>query len=498
MKVSDIWGGGMSLKGVVLTALISLAVGLGISASLDWLPAGRSVNFMGDAGTPESRTSAGLADFVNLAKKAKPIVVNISTTQVSEGRGSPQEFGSPFGEEDPFNDFWRRFFGGPLPRGPQRQRSLGSGFIIDGDGSILTNNHVVENASKIVVKLSDDQEYEAKVIGRDQETDIGIIKINATTRLPAAGLGDSDKLEVGEWVVAIGNPFGLDSTVTSGIVSAKGRHIGQGPYDNFIQTDASINPGNSGGPLINLRGEVIGNNTAIFSRTGGNIAIGLAIPINLVKELLPQFRGKGKVTRGYLGVLIQKVTPEIGESLGMEKSYGALVANVSKDGPADKAGVKVGDVIVDFDGKEVKDSGDLPIIVARTPVDKKVRMKVLRDKKEITLNVAVGELKEEEVVAAAPEKGELGLTVQRLTPQMAESLGLEKSEGVVVTSVEAGSAGDEAGIRRGDIILEVDRKAVRNVDEYKKAIAGARKGRGVLFLVRRGDSTIFLALKPQR
>ena len=358
--------------------------------------------------------------------------------------------------------------------------------------------HVVENASKIVVKLSNDQEYEAKVIGRDQKTDIAIIKINATTSLPVAGLGDSDKLEVGEWVVAIGNPFGLDSTVTSGIVSAKGRHIGQGPYDNFIQTDASINPGNSGGPLINLRGEVIGINTAIFSRTGGNIGIGFAIPINLVKELLPQLRGKGKVTRGYLGVLIQKVTPEIGESLGMEKSYGALVANVSKDGPADKAGVKVGDVIVEFDGKEVKDSGDLPIIVARTPVDKKVRMKVLRDKKEIALSVAVGELKEEEVVAAVPEKGELGLTVQRLTPQMAESLGLEKSEGVVITSVEAGSAGDEAGIRRGDIILEVDRKAVRNVDEYKKAVAGSRKGRGVLFLVRRGDSTIFLALKPQR
>ena len=500
MKLSDIWGSGVSFKGVVLTALISLAVGLGISASLDWLAPGRAVNFMGDAGTPESRTSAGLPDFVNLAKKVKPLVVNISTTQVSEGRGSPQEFGSPFGggEEDPFNDFWRRFFGGPQPRGPQRQRSLGSGFIIDGDGSILTNNHVVENASKIVVKLSDDQEYEAKVIGRDPITDIAIIKINATTSLPAAGLGDSDKLEVGEWVVAIGNPFGLDSTVTSGIVSAKGRHIGQGPYDNFIQTDASINPGNSGGPLINLRGEVIGINTAIFSRTGGNIGIGFAIPINLVKELLPQLRGKGKVTRGYLGVLIQKVTPEIGESLGMEKSYGALVANISKDGPADKAGVKVGDVIVEFDGKEVKDSGDLPIIVARTPVDKKVRMKVLRDKKEIALSVAVGELKEEEVVAAVPEKGELGLTVQRLTPQMAESLGLEKSEGVVITSVEAGSAGDEAGIRRGDIVLEVDRKAVRNVDEYKKAIAGSRKGRGVLFLVRRGDSTIFLALKPQR
>jgi len=502
MSLKKVWDGKVSLKGVSLIALVSLMIGLGISGSLDWLAPSRAVNFMGDAGNSESRQPGGLPDFVNLAKKLKPMVVNISTTQVSEGRGS-QEFGSPFGgggEEDPFNDFWKRFFGGPAPRGPQRQRSLGSGFIIDADGSILTNNHVVENASKIVVKLAgDEQDYEAKVIGRDAKTDIAVIKINAKINLAAASLGDSDGLEVGEWVMAIGNPFGLDGTVTSGIVSAKGRHnITQGPYDNFIQTDASINPGNSGGPLINLRGEVIGINTAIFSRSGGNIGIGFAIPINLVKELLPQLRGKGKVTRGYLGVLIQKVTPEIAESLGMDKGYGALVANVSKDGPAEKAGVKVGDVIVEFDGNPVKDSGDLPIIVARTPVEKKARMKVLRDKKEIILNVAVGELKDEEVVASAPEKGELGLTVQRLTPQMAESLGLEKSEGVVVSAVEPGSAAEEAGIRRGDVILEVDRKGVRNLDEYKKAIAGVRKGRGVLFLVRRGESTLFLALKPQR
>jgi serine protease Do len=497
MNLKRIWSGRVSFKGVMLVALVSLVVGLGISGSLDWLAPSRAVNLMGEAGDVDSRPNQ-LPDFVVLAKKLKPLVVNISTTQVGEGRGS-HEFSSPFGDEDPFNDFWRRFFGGPAPRGPQRQRSLGSGFIIDGDGSILTNNHVVENAQKIVVKLgADDQEYEAKVIGRDPKTDIAVIKINAKTNLPAATLGDSDRLEVGEWVVAIGNPFGLDSTVTSGIVSAKGRHIGQGPYDNFIQTDASINPGNSGGPLINLRGEVIGINTAIFSRTGGNMGIGFAIPINLVKEVLPQLRGKGKVTRGFLGVLIQKVTPEIAESLGMDKGNGALVANVTKDGPADKAGVKVGDVIIEFDGKEVKDSSDLPIIVARTPVDRRARMKVLRDKKEITLTVSVGELKDAEVVASAPEKGELGLTVQRLTPQMAESLGLDKSEGVVVTAIEPGSAADEAGIRRGDVIVEVDRKLVRNLDEYKKAVAAIRKGRGVLFLVRRGDSTLFLALKPQR
>jgi serine protease Do len=498
MEPESKWGGSVSLKGAILVALVSLVVGLGISGSLDWLAPSRAVNFLGDAGSPDARSSAGLPDFVTLAKKMRPLVVNISTTQVSSDRGGGQEFGSPFGEDDQFNDFWRRFFGGPTPRGPQRQRSLGSGFIIDGDGSILTNNHVVENATKIVVKLSDDQEYEAKVIGRDAKTDIAVIKISAKSSLPAANFGDSDNLEVGEWVVAIGNPFGLDSTVTSGIVSAKGRHIGQGPYDNFIQTDASINPGNSGGPLINLRGEIVGINTAIFSRTGGNMGIGFAIPINLVKELLPQLRGKGKVTRGFLGVLIQKVTPEIADSLGLEKAQGALVANVSKDGPADKAGIKVGDVIIEFDGKEVKDSGDLPIIVARTAVDKKVRMKVVREKKEVVLSVAVGELKDEEVVASAPEKGELGLTVQRLTPQMAESLGLEKSEGVVVSAVEPGSAADEAGIRRGDVLMEIDRRPIRNLDEYRKSVAAIKKGKGVLFLVRRGESTLFLALKPQR
>ncbi|MSP40664.1 MAG: DegQ family serine endoprotease [Deltaproteobacteria bacterium] len=504
MSLKKVWDGKVSLKSVSLVAVVSLMIGLGISGSLDWLSPSRAVNFMGDAGNGDSRLSGGLPDFVSLAKKLKPVVVNISTTQASEGRGGSQEFSNPFGggEEDHFNDFWKRFFGGPERRGPQQrqQRSLGSGFIIDSDGSILTNNHVVENASKIVVKLAgDEQDYEAKVIGRDAKTDIAVIKINVKTNLVAANLGDSERLEVGEWVMAIGNPFGLDGTVTSGIVSAKGRHnITQGPYDNFIQTDASINPGNSGGPLINLRGEVIGINTAIVSRSGGNIGIGFAIPINLVKELLPQLRGKGKVTRGYLGVLIQKVTPEIAESLGMEKGYGALVANVAKDGPAEKAGVKVGDVIVEFDGNPVKDSGDLPIIVARTAVEKKARMKVLRDKKEIVLNVAVGELKDEEVVAAVPEKGELGLTVQRLTPQMAESLGLEKSDGVVVSAIEPGSAAEESGIRRGDVILEVDRKAVRTLDEYKKAVAGVRKGPSVLFLVRRGESTLFLAVKPRR
>ncbi len=484
---------------VVPVVLISALIGFVAIAGPNFSARGNSLNLANaakEAAPAVSSRPQELPDFVSLAKKLGPAVVNISTTQVGEGGG--QESGGRFGEEDPFGDFWRRFFGGQMPRGPYRQKSLGSGFIIDRDGSILTNNHVVDNAQKIVVRLADNQEYEAKVVGKDSKTDIAIIKINARANLPVAALGDSDRLEVGEWVMAIGNPFGLDNTVTSGIVSAKGRHIGQGPYDNFIQTDASINPGNSGGPLINLRGEVVGINTAIFSRSGGNIGIGFATPINLVKELLPQLKGKGKVTRGYLGVLIQKVTPEIAESLGMQRARGALVANVSKDGAAERAGVKVGDVIVEFDGKEINDSSDLPILVARTAVDKRVSMKVLRDKKEVTLTAVVGELKEEEVAASAPEKGELGLTVQRVTPQIAESLGLQKAEGLVVTAVEPGSAADEAGLHRGDVILEIDRKPVRTVADFRKAIGATGKGKGVLFLVRRGESTLFMAIKPQR
>jgi serine protease Do len=468
-----------------------------IGAGLD-LTANQSALGQVKENTPSAALAPqGLPAFVPLVKKMRPVVVHISTTQVGESGGPALE--NPLGEEDPFGDFWRKFFGNPPgPRGPYRQRGLGSGFVIDRDGTILTNNHVVDNAQKITVRLADDREYEAKVVGKDPKTDIAIIKIDGQRNLAVATLGDSDRLEVGEWVMAIGNPFGLDNTVTSGIVSAKGRRIGQGPYDNFIQTDASINPGNSGGPLINLRGEVVGINSAIFSQSGGNIGIGFAIPINLVKELLPQLRGKGKVTRGYLGVSIQKVTPEIAESLGLEKASGALVAGVMKDGPAERAGVKVGDVVVEFDGREVKDSSDLPLLVARTAVDKRVRLKVLRDKAEVALSAVVGELKEEELVASAPEKGGLGLSVQQVTPQLAESLGLERAEGVAVTAVEPGSPAEQAGLRRGDVILEIERKAMRNLQDYRNVVAAIKKGRGVLFLVRRGERTLFLALKPSR
>jgi len=459
----------------------------------DLLSCGEAQESVGQAEVTSSLGAQEFDDFTELARKVSPAVIHISTIRV--GDAGPL-FRAPFGGEDPFSEFWKRFFGAPLPyRDLFRPRGFGSGFIIDPEGFILTNNHVVENARKIVVKLSDKREMEARVIGADPKTDIALIKIDAKGSLPAAPLGDSGMLEVGEWVLAIGNPFGLDLTVTSGIVSAKGRNIGAGRYDNFIQTDASIDPGNSGGPLVNMEGEVVGVNTTILSRSGGNIGIGFAIPINQVKELLPQLKEKGMVVRGWLGVAIQRVSPAIAESLGLEGARGALVASVSKGGPAEHGGVKVGDVITEFDEKVIKDSNDLPRMVASKPVGKEVQLKVIRDGKEVALAVTIGEQKGEEVVASAKSEKNLGLKVQKLTPEVAANLGLGRAEGVIITSVRPGSPGWEGGLRRGDVILEIDRKPIRNFSDYQKVVADIKKGKGVLLLVRRGEISIFLVLK---
>ena len=444
-----------------------------------------------NAGTASKQTV--LPDFVTLAEKLGPVVVNISTTQIIK------EAPAPFEREDPLAEFWRRFFGENYP--PDfRQQGLGSGFIIERDGTILTNNHVIENAQKIVVRLSnDDREFTAKVIVSDEKTDLAVIKIDARADLPVAPLGDSDRLKVGEWIVAMGSPFGLRNTITAGIVSAKSRQIGAGPYDDFIQTDASINPGNSGGPLVNMQGEVVGINTAIFSRTGVNIGIGFAIPINLVKELLPELKTKGKVTRGWLGVSIQRVTPEIAESLAMVTTGGALVANVASGSPAERAGIKVRDVIVEYGGKPIKESSELPLMVARTHVGTRVNITVLRDKRAVPLTVTITELKDEEVVASAPEKErDFGLTVQNVTPEIAQALGLKRAQGVVIAAVERGSAADDAGLRRSDIILEVDRETIRNLADYRRAIAGLKKGEPSLFFVQRGQTTSFVVLRVPR
>ena len=485
-------GGGRRAGAVVL----ALALGAGAAVVA---PASA---FFGSS-TPETSPpppTVTLPDFRTLVERVSPAVVNISTK--STPHGPSMEGGIP-GAPDPFGEYFgpfERFFGPPQGR-PHKQRSLGSGFVIDNHGFILTNNHVVENADEIMVKLSDGKEFKAKVVGRDAKTDLALIEIDGGHGLATVPVGNSDDLHVGDWVLAIGNPFGLDNTVTAGIVSAIGRKIDQGPYDNFIQTDAAINPGNSGGPLLNTRGEVVGINTAIFSRSGGNIGIGFAIPINLANEIVPQLKAKGKVTRGWLGVMIQRITPELAESLGVEGTSGALVSEVVPDGPAAKAGIKQGDIIVEYDGTPVKDSTDLPRLVARTGVGKEVSVKVRRGDEQENLNVTVGELDEGEHGEAGGGGGasseQLGLGVQTLTPEIAENLGLDRSlRGVVVTEVEPDGPAAEAGLRRGDVIAEVNRRPVHNASQYEKAVKASGKGKSVLFLVRRGDNTIFLAIRP--
>ena len=444
--------------------------------------------------------------FVEIAKKQNPAVVNVSTKAKAETahknfrvpRPGPGENKSP----DPFRDFYDRFFGERPNQRPKR--GMGSGFVIDKEGHILTNYHVIEGAGEIVVILDDngtEKEYTATLVGSDPKTDIALIKINRESGdnkdFPFLRLGSSENLEVGEWVVAIGNPFGLSHTVTVGVVSALGRSIGAGPYDEFIQTDASINPGNSGGPLINIEGDVIGINTAIISgNTGGNVGIGFAIPIDIAKGILKDLRERGTVTRGWLGVMIQKITPDLAKSFGLSQSEGALVGDVIPDGPAAKGGVKRGDVIVMFDGQQVKDMEDLPKIVAATRPNSVVDVEVIRDGSRMTLSVSI-ELLEDSQETVVAKADPLGLQVQDITEGLAQSLKLESVEGVLVSDVTAGNAAAEAGIRRGDVISEMNRSIVKDMRDYQNLMASVQKGSSVLFLVKRGGSTIYIAVKVE-
>ena len=343
-----------------------------------------------DLGGTTSRTAALSAqrgpDFVSLVKKLQPTVVNVSVSTVP-----PVLQPGAQGQDDSADDLMEKFFGVPPPAALTPQRQQGSGFIIGSDGIIVTNAHVVENAKKIIVKLNDKREFEARVIGKDLPTDIAVLKIPANETLPTIRLGDSDQVEVGEWVMAVGNPFGLENSVSSGIVSGKGRHIGE-TYDRLIQTDAPLNPGSSGGPLINLNGQVVGVNKAIVSETGGSIGISFATPINSVKEILPQLQTTGKVTRGWAGLAIQEMNSALADTLGVKKRGGALVAGIVKGGPADRGGVKLGDVITEFDGKTVSDALDLPIWIARTPLGKQVQLKIQREQREMDLKLTVAEL----------------------------------------------------------------------------------------------------------
>jgi serine protease Do len=427
-------------------------------------------------------------NFADLAEEASRGVVNISAEKTIVGHPLEEFFGMP---NFPFQVPQERF------REHKRQiPSLGTGFVISPDGYIVTNNHVVEDVEKITVRFDDQRELPAVIIGRDPKTDIALIKVEAEEPLFALPLGNSDVVRPGEWVVAIGNPFGLEHTVTAGIVSAKHRDIDQGAYDDYIQTDAAINPGNSGGPLINLAGEVIGINTAINPRAN---TIGFAVPIDMAKGILPQLRATGRVTRGWLGVVIQGVTPEIAEELDLEDSQGALVSKVIDDGPADEAGIEKMDVIREFDGKRVDDYDDLPRIVASTPVDKKVEIVVIRDGKKVTLRPRIAKLEEPDLQKASvtpTQEGstdDFGLRVQDLTDDLAEQLGLEETRGVVVSSVDPGGPAADAGIRRGDVIIEVDRREV-NDSSALEAVLGDADDRA-LMLIRRGENQLYMTVK---
>lgn len=429
-----------------------------------------------------------------VAEKVKPAVVNISTTKTVTLRETPfDEF---------FNDpFFRRFFGRDFPFGHKKRKyrssALGSGVIVTDDGYILTNNHVIKDADEIKIVLQDKREFKGKVIGTDPKTDLAVVKIDAKG-LPALKLGDSDRLHVGEIVLAVGNPFGLSHTITMGIVSAVGRSkVGIADYEDFIQTDAAINPGNSGGALVNIKGELIGINTAIFSTSGGYMGIGFAIPSNMAKAVMESIIKYGKVIRGWLGVTIQDLTPEIAEHFGIKEEKGSLVTDVVKGSPAEKAGFRRGDLIIEFDGKPVKDSTSLRNMVANTPPGKTVPVKIIREGKEVVLNVTLGEFPEERVISSATAEENVlrGVHVQELTPELREGLGIpEKVRGVVVTGVEEDSPAYEV-LKRNDVIQEINRKSIKNIKDYRDAVSRLKKGESVLLLVYRGNGYIYITIK---
>jgi serine protease Do len=437
------------------------------------------------------------ASFSQLAELVSPAVVNIRTVKTLKGGGPVfRNFQrEPFGREQPFNDFFERFFGEEMQR-EFKQPSLGSGFIIDKEGHVVTNNHVIEDADQIKVKLGDEKEFDAQVIGRDASTDLALLKIKSAQDLPVVKLGDSTQLKIGQWVVAIGSPFGLERTVTAGIVSAKGRVIGSGPYDDFIQTDASINPGNSGGPLINMRGEVIGINTAIVASGQG---IGFAIPINLAKGIIAQLKAGGEVTRGWLGVAIQDVSPEMADYYGVEAKKGVFVADVFKGDPADAAGIKPKDIIVEVNGQKVETTRQLTSLVAEIPVGQTAKVKVLREGKPRVLDVKIGKRDDKKTAARgeAPEKrGEdpLGLRVSGLTPEIAQRFNIAETAGVIVVDVQNGSAAEEAGMRVGDIVKEINRVGIESVGDYTAALKKFEKEKTLQLFIWRKNAG-FLVIK---
>jgi serine protease Do len=472
--------------------------------------------------TPQAAFARSAPDsFADQVEQLMPAVVNISTTQKIK-TGGAMGFG---GMQDPLMDEQLRdLFEKLLPPGamqgmpgqpaPQEReaQSLGSGFIIDPDGYVVTNNHVIEGASEIHVILSNDTKLDAEVIGHDPKTDVALLKVKSDKKLPFVKFGDSDKSRVGDWVIAIGNPFGLGGTVTAGIISARARNINAGPFDDFIQTDASINRGNSGGPLFNLEGEVIGINTAIFSPSGGSIGIGFAAPSALAKPIIEQLKEHGRTFRGWLGVKIQMVTDEVAESLGMGRTYGALVAEVTPDGPAEKSGLKAGDVIIEFGGREVEEMRFLPRMVAETEIGKKVSVIVLRDGKRREIDVKLGELKEEQTtVATAEEEQKIetpntetyathGMNLAEIDDALRQRFGLKPdTKGIMVVTLESGSEAARQGIVFGDVIQRVNDMPVTNLSSFKKAMESVRKAgrKHALLRIWREDTTVFITIPSE-
>ena len=448
-----------------------------------------------------------LPDFTELVEKQGATVVNISTTQIIKGRRGGQQF--PFDGDESTQEFLRRFFPGQIPNAPGvpqefKNRSLGSGFIISADGHILTNAHVVDGADEVLVKLTDKREFKAKVLGADKRTDVALIKIEASN-LQVVKLGDSVKLKVGEWVVAIGSPFGLENTVTAGIVSAKGRSLTHENFVPFIQTDAAINPGNSGGPLFNMKGEVIGINSQIYSRSGGSMGLSFAIPIDLAMEIQSQLKSKGKVSRGRLGIGIQEVSKELAESFNLGKPQGALVASVEKAAAADKAGIEVGDIILKFDGKAVAESSDLPRMVGATRPGSKVVVQLWRKGAGRDVSVTVGEIPDDEggtrsasrsgKPAESPAANRLGLVLVVPTVEQKRALGIQ--HGLIVEEVKNG--GTRTELRSGDIILSAIIKGsqtdVKSLSQFNDLLQGVDKSATITLLVRRGDAQTFITIK---
>ena len=434
--------------------------------------------------------------FSQLAEMAGPAVVNIRTVKTIKGGGPVfRNFRrNPHGGEDPFKDFFEKFFGEDTQR-EFKQPSLGSGFIIDKEGFVVTNNHVIQDAEQIKVKLGGDTEYDAEVVGRDANTDLALLKIKKGKDLPFLKLGDSDELKIGQWVVAIGSPFGLERTVTAGIVSAKGRVIGSGPYDNFIQTDASINPGNSGGPLINMQGEVVGINTAIIAAGQG---IGFAIPINLSKKIIAQLKSEGVVTRGWLGVAIQDLTGEMAEYYGLKDRKGVLVADVFKGDPADEAGIQAKDIILEVNDHKIETSRQLTAMIADLKVGEDAKVDVFRNGKIKTFHIKLAKRDDKRLASrptrSEPEEEKFGIRVAELTPEIIQRFGIGDTTGVIVINVEADGKGAESGVQMGDIIKEINHRIVESVKDYTAAMDKLKDDESVnLFIWRKNAG--FLVVK---